>query len=175
MKRNIKFRTMLFLTFFLINAFSVSAGTDYYCDFQVNGIYYKFIQDKPNEVAVSYSNYETGRYGGNYSNYTGSITVPSTVTYNSVTYKVTAVTDHAFDEMYSVTSVSLPYTITSIGDYAFADCTKITYMNLPSSLKSIGAGAFDGCVGLTYITIPSGVETIGSSARLPEPEQYQHS
>lgn len=157
------FRKMLLLTVFLYSNQFVSAK-DYYCDFQVGGIYYQFIDGKPNEVAVSYDNYETGRYGGNYTNYSGNISIPTTVTYNSVTYKVTAVTDHAFYELTSVTSVSLPYTITSIGSYAFADCTKITWMNLPSSLKTIGAGAFNGCIGLTYITIPDGVESIGASA-----------
>ncbi len=164
MKHLISLRTLLFLSVFICNALTASAETDYYCDFTVNGISYKFITGKANEVAVSYSHYETGRYGGNYSNYTGSISIPSTVTYNSVTYKVTAVTGHAFYEMYDLTSVNLPSTITTIGAYAFADCTKMTYINLPSSLKNIDSGAFDGCIGLTYVSIPNGVETIASYA-----------
>jgi len=155
---------ILLLIALLCNTISVSAGTDYYCDFQVNGIFYKFITGKTDEVAVSYDNYETGRYGGNYTNYSGSITVPSTVTYNSKTYTVTAVTDHAFYELSSVTYVSLPSTITSIGSYAFADCTSLYSINLPSSLKTIEAGAFNGCIGLSSISIPDGVTTIGGSA-----------
>ena len=145
--------------------YSTSAiSADYYCDFSVGGIYYQFIPNKPGEVAVSYDNYESGRYGGNYTNYSGYITVPSTVTYNSVTYRVTAVTGHAFYECSSVTYVSLPSTITSIGACAFTDCTSLTGINLPSSLKSIGNSAFNGCIGLNSMDIPSGVETIGASA-----------
>ena len=140
----------------------VFAG-DYYCDFQVDNIYYKFIPERPNEVAVSYHNYETGRYGGNFTNYSGYITVPSSVTYNSVTYKVTAVTDHAFCEC-AVTSVSLPNTITSIGSSAFADCTSLITVNLPSNLKTIGSGAFNGCINFYTIYIPNGVTSIGASA-----------
>ena len=154
--------------FFLLMAFmcctvSVLAG-DYYCDFTVNGIFYKFIPGKTDEVAVSYDNYETGKYGGNYTNYSGFISIPSTVTYNSKTYKVTAVTDHAFYELTSVTSVSLPSTITSIGTYAFADCTSLYSINLPTSLKTIGYGAFNGCIGLSSMNIPNGVTTIDSYA-----------
>ena len=140
--------------FFLLMALmcctiSVLAG-DYYCDFTVNGIFYKFIPGKTDEVAVSYDNYETGKYGGNYTNYSGFISVPSTVTYNSKTYKVT--------------SVSLPSTITSIGAYAFADCTSLYSINLPTSLKTIGYGAFNGCIGLNSMNIPNGVTTIDSYA-----------
>ncbi len=145
---------------------SASAGEDYYYDFEVNGIYYQFISGKSDEVAVSYRNYETGKYGGNYTDYSGYINIPSTVTYNSVTYKVTAVTSHAFDECSSVTSVELPNTITSIGAYAFADCTSLLSINLPNSLTTIGAGAFDGCINLYTLNIPNGVLSIGENAFL---------
>ncbi len=168
MKQFFKFCTVLFLTVFLNSTLSVFAGDYYYCDFSVNGIFYKFIEGKSGEVAVSYEKLGTdiGRYyeDVNYTNYTGSITVPSTVTYNSVTYKVTAVTDHAFYEKSSVTSVTLPNTITSIGSWAFADCTGITWIKLPTSLKSIERGAFDGCIGLTSINLPNGTEIIDDYA-----------
>ena len=85
--------------FMLLLCSNAVSAADYYCDFTLNGIYYLFVPGAPDEVAVSYYNYETGRYGGNYSpNYTGSITIPATVTYESKTYRVTAVSDHAFYE-----------------------------------------------------------------------------
>ena len=138
---------------------SLSALADDYCDFTVNNIHYKFIPNTTNEVAVSYEEYESGRYGGYYSSYSGSVTIPAAVTYNSVTYKVTAVGNGAFAE-HSVTSVNLPNTITSIGRYAFGDCSQLYIVNLPQSIKSIGASAFSGCIALNSITIPNGVQSI---------------
>ena len=139
---------------------TVSAQNYYYCDFEENGIYYQFIFGKLDEVAVSYKQYKDGLYSGNYSpNYSGKIAIPSSVTYNSVTYKVTAVTDYAFYET-GVTSVSLPSTITSIGTYAFTDCYKLSDINLPNDLKSIGTCAFMGCIALSNVTIPNGLISI---------------
>ncbi len=127
---------------------AISASADDWCDFTVDNIHYVFLQGKPDEVAVSYDEYESGRYGGYYNDYSGSITVPATVTYNSVTYKVTAVGNSAFRECPSLTSVSLPNTITSIGAYAFYDCSSLNSVNIPQTVTRIGAGAFKGCVSL---------------------------
>lgn len=156
-------RGFLLLTLFLSTSLSANAA-DYYCDFSVNGIYYQFISGKPDEVAVSYDNYETGKYGGNWTNYSGHITVPSTVTYNSVTYKVTAVTGHAFFDCSELQSVSLPNSITSIGYAAFADCPSLSWIELPNNLKEIGTCAFQGCINLRSITVPGSVYSIGAKA-----------
>ena len=60
------------------------------------------------------------------SDFSGALTIPETVTYNGVTYTVTAVGDESFDadglENFSLTSVVIPNTVTSIGWYAFCDC-----------------------------------------------------
>ena len=157
-KKNLRELFLLVLFF----CYGFVSATDHYCDFEVNGIFYQFISGKPDEVAVSYDNYETGKYGGNYTNYTGSITVPATVVYHSKTYKVTAVTSHAFSEC-SVTSINLPNTITSIGTSAFLDCNQLFSINLPQTVTNIGASAFNGCVSLLSINIPSGVKQINSS------------
>lgn len=151
-----------FLLLFLLCCVKASAGTDYYCDFSENGIYYLYVNGTTNEVAVSYNNYETGRYGGNYTNYTGIITVPSTVTHEGKTYTVTAVSSHAFQEC-PVTQVNLPNTIKTIGNSAFLDCYQLTYINLPQSITIIGDDAFNGCTALSSVTLPNGLKTIGSS------------
>lgn len=156
-------RCLTLLTAMLTSGFLAYAGTEYECDFSVNGIYYQYIPGKTNEVAVSYNYYETGRYGGNYTNYTGSVNVPATVVYNSVTYKVTAVSDHAFQEC-AVTSVSLPNTITSIGASAFLDCTQLYSVSMPQNLEFIGASAFNGCIALSTVSLPSRLTTISASA-----------
>jgi len=139
-----------------------SAG-DYYCDFTVGGLYYLYIAGTDDEVAVSYNNYETGRYGGNYTNYSGYISVPSTVTYEGKVYRVTAVSDHCFQDC-SVTTVILPSTVKSIGTSAFLDCYQLTYVTLPQSLTKIGTSAFSGCTALQSVTLPKGLIEIGTNA-----------
>lgn len=150
---------------FLISLYCgvVLAGEDYYCDFSVNGIYYQFVSGTTDEVAVSYDNYESGKYGGNYTNYSGYISVPSTVNYQGKTYKVTAVSSHAFQEC-AVTTVILPSTIKSIGYAAFSDCYQLTSVNLPSSVTKIENYAFDGCVALGNVTLPTALKEIGYHA-----------
>lgn len=155
-------RGSVFFLFFVL-CITAFAGTDYYCDFSVNGIYYQYISGTTDEVAVSYDNYETGRYGGNYTNYSGYVSVPATVTYNGKTYKVTAVSDHAFQEC-SVTTVNLPSTIKSIGYAAFIDCYQLTSVNLPSSITIIRDNAFNGCTVLGNVTLPAALKSIGASA-----------
>ena len=57
-------------------------------DFSVNGIYYNILTDKINEVAVTYRGSSYGSYSNEYS---GSITIPASVTYNGTTYSVTSI------------------------------------------------------------------------------------
>ena len=154
-------RGWLFLV--IIVCSGLSAWADDYCDFTVNNIHYKFIPNTTNEVAVSYREYESGRYGGYYSNYTGSVTIPAAVSYNSVTYKVTAILSGAFIGRNTLTSVYLPNTITSIGNNAFGDCSQLYSVNIPSSVTSIGASDFNGCVSLGSINIPNGITSIQSN------------
>ena len=69
--------------------------------------------------------------------YQGKLTIPKTVTYNDVTYTVTAIGEESFDayvgegldiEPLLITKVTIPSTVTSIGDYAFDACSSITAM-----------------------------------------------
>ena len=160
--RYLKSMSRLLLVVALLSP-SLSALADSFCDFTVNNVHYKFKKGTTDEVIVSYEEYESGRYGGYYSNYTGIVTIPATVTYNSVTYKVTAVGYGAFAECNNLTSVNLPSTITSIDAYAFGNCQKLTSVNVPPTVTSIGQGAFNGCVALYSVNIPKGVKNIEPS------------
>ncbi len=51
-------------------------------------------------------------------NYSGAIIIPEEVN----GYKVTSISDHAFYNCSSLTSVIIPNSVESIGDYAFSDC-----------------------------------------------------
>jgi len=92
--------------------------------------------------------------------YSGSVTIPSSVTYNGNTYTVTSIGDDAFSYCISLTSVSIPEGITSIGVRAFNACSNCTSINLPYTLTSIGTYAFAAC-GMSSVTIPKGVTSMG--------------
>jgi hypothetical protein len=126
--------------------------------------------------------------------YTGVVTIPSSITYNSITYSVTSVGDDAFWNCVECTKVILPTTITSIDSFAFAgddagystvtvnievnlkntNCINIgdsAFQNnlspniiIGDKVQNIGNSAFYNCTGLTSITIPNSVTSIGSSA-----------
>ena len=93
--------------------------------------------------------------------YKGSITIPSTVRYESKQYSVTSIGEHAFDNCSGLTSITIPNGVTSIGNDAFNDCHGLTSITIPSGVTSIGSYAFNGCSGLKLITIPSSVTSIG--------------
>ena len=130
-------------------------------DFEVNGIYYKILTDKTNEVEVTYRGSSYSDYNNEYS---GSVTIPATVTYNGTTYSITSIGVVAFASCSSLTSVTIPNSVTSIGNEAFRYCEGLISVTIGNSVTSIGWGAFYGCSGLTSVTIPNSVTSIGDFA-----------
>ena len=126
--------------------------------FEVDGIYYNILTDKTNEVEVTYRGSTSSSYSNEYS---GSVTIPSTVTYNGTTYSVTSIGESAFESCNSLISVDIPYGVTVIKDWAFFECTSLISVNIPSSITTIGDYAFNICYSLTSITIPSSVASMG--------------
>ena len=130
-------------------------------DFEVGGIYYNIIDDTNKTVAVKYR----GNLSSDYSNeYTGSVVIPESVTYDGTTYSVTSIGSYAFNNCTRLASITIPNSVTSIGERSFSGCTGLTSIVIPNSVTSIGNGAFEGCTGLTIITIPNSVTSIGYSA-----------
>ena len=70
-------------------------------DFEVNGIYYNI---NGNEATVTYQ----GSYAGQYNEYSGAIVIPETVTNDGITYAVTSIGEHAFENCSDMTSLELP-------------------------------------------------------------------
>ena len=136
------------LLIFTLCALSICAH-----DFEVDGIYYTILTNKTNEVKVTYR----GEYSSSFNEYTGSVTIPSSVTYNGTNYHVTSIGGYAFAYCEGLTSISIPNSVTSIRDYAFAYCEGLTSITIPNSVTSIGDYAFSGCSGFTYLTIPGSV------------------
>ena len=103
-------------------------------DFEVDGIFYGITDAENHTVAVTFS-------GNSYSEvadeYTGSVVIPSTVTYEDVTYSVTAVAESAF-----------------------RDCAGLTYLFIPNSIVNVGNYAFNGCAALRELYIEDGEELL---------------
>ena len=140
--------------FTLLLAVAASVGTMFAEAVQIGNLYYYL--DATNHTAeVTYP------YDGIYS---GDIIIPSSVTYNSVSYSVTSIGDYAFEHCTGLTSVTIPNSVTSIGKNAFWGCTGLTSVTIPNSVTSIGESAFEYCRGLTSLTIGNSVTSIGEEA-----------
>ena len=148
----------LLSTLFL--ALVASIGITNASNTSVGGIYYDF-NSSTKTATVTYCGRSFDSY---YDEYSGSIVIPSSVTYNGITYSVTSIGNCAFGGCYSLTSVTIPNSVTSIGEYAFADCSSLTSVTIGNSVTSIGNCAFGGCYSLTSITIPNSVTSIGTHA-----------
>ena len=126
--------------------------------FKVDGIYYNITSAEDMTVEVTYRGYTYGDYNNEYS---GTVTIPESVSYNEKTYSVTSIGNWAFAECSGLTSVTIPNGVKSIGNNAFYCCSGLTSVTIPNSVTSIGDYAFDECSGLTSITIPNSVTSIG--------------
>ena len=66
----------------------------------------------------------------------GSIKIPSAVTYKGTSYSVTSIGDSAFRGCISLTSIEIPAGVKSIGLYAFSGCSSLTIYCEASSKPS---------------------------------------
>ena len=141
-------------------AIVASVGTVWPSDTSVDGIWYDFdATTQTASVTFRSSSYDS------YSNeYTGSVVIPASVTYNDVTYSVTSIGSSAFGGCRSLTSVTIPNSVTSIGEGAFRSCSGLTSIEIPNSVTSIRNYAFYYCSSLTSIEIPNSVTSIESDA-----------
>ena len=120
---------------------------------KINGIYYEL--DASSKTASVTSGDDK---------YSGEVVIPSTVSYEGVTYSVTSIGNYAFSSCSGLISVTIPNSVTSIGNYAFFCCSGLMSVIIPNSLKIIEYDAFEECSSLTSIEIPNSVTSIESSA-----------
>ncbi len=90
----------------------------------------------------------------------GSVIIPSTA--NGM--PVVGISDNAFYNKSTITSVYIPSSVISIGNSAFYNCNHLFGLYISSGVFLIGNLAFNGCSVLTSITIPSSVTSIGDYA-----------
>lgn len=109
----------------------------------IDGIYYNLIPKMKQAEVTNVS--------GNY--YSGTVEIPSTVTYEDVEYTVTTIKTSAFLWCENLKSVTIPNTVTTIGESAFYKCTGLNFVKLGTGVKSIGADAFSGDLRISTVTI----------------------
>jgi len=121
---------------------------------EIDGIYYELSGTEATLVAKP----------NGYAYYSGSVTIPSSVLYESTYYSVTSIDNGAFLDCTGLTSVTIPSSVTSIGNNAFYGCNNLSSMTIPNSVTSIGNQVFYGCTRLYLVTIPNSVTSIGMEA-----------
>ncbi len=83
--------------------------------------------------------------------------IPSAVTIDGVTYKVTAIGDNAFKNCKKLTSVTIGTNVSRIGKKAFNGCKNLKSVKINSkklTKKSIGTNAFKGISSKAVIKVP---------------------
>ena len=123
-------------------------------DCEVDGIFYNRISANELEVANKVFSDQ------NRTAYSGSVTIPSTVTYNGKSFNVVSIGDFAFRDCTSLTAITIPTSIRSIKNYAFYNCSQLSAITIPDSVGEIGEGAFEGCASVTQILLPEGLPSI---------------
>ena len=108
---------------------------------EINGIWYNLVS-KAKQAEVTYKG---DSYDSYYDEYSGSINIPATVTYDGVAYSVTSIGESAFEDCSSLTAITLPASVTSIGGIAFNGCESLTdvYCNA-EEIPHTSTNAFSG-------------------------------
>lgn len=119
----------------------------------IEGVYYNLVTTSKTATVTN---------GG--TAYTGAVTIPATVTWEDITYDVTAISMEAFKNCTGLTSISFPSSVSTISDQAFYGCSGLTSVTIPDGVTSIGNEAFRYCSNLATVVIGDDVKTIGNNA-----------
>lgn len=88
-----------------------------------------------------------------YNNYSGSVTIPATITTGGKSYSVTEVGDNAFRNCSSLQQVTLGDKVMAIGSRAFLGCSNLKSIIIVPSVTRIRDYAFADCSQLRQVTI----------------------
>ena len=113
------------------------------------------LKDKKNEVSYRVLAQDRVEYYKADNKETTKITIPSVVSMDGVKFKVTDISDNAFNGCKKLKSVTIGKSVTTIGNKAFSKCTSLKKITIPAGVAKIGKKAFYGCKKLKTITIKS--------------------
>ena len=112
-------KKLLSLCLLLLTAIAGWAQTE----FTVGNFTYTVTDEVNHYVAIAKADEAT---------FTSALVIPSSVTYDAVTYTVTSVGASGFYET-GITSVTIPSSVLTIGDYAFQNCNSMTSITIADS------------------------------------------
>lgn len=90
-----------------------------------------------------------------------SVTVPATITHETVTYDVNTINFYAFSGCSKLSSITIPNSVTSIGEYAFNNCSSLETVEIPEGVTKLNGNVFFGCSNLTKVNIPATLTSVG--------------
>lgn len=129
-----------------------SVGSTYIYVTLDNGNYarvYVTVNDQLEYYILS-STYKTAGVKANSKGWcSGTVTIPSTVKIDGVTYTVTEIGLDAFNKCSEITSVTIPNSVTEIGFRAFSGCSGLKSIKIGDQVSFIDSYAFQSCDGLT--------------------------
>ncbi len=110
---------------------------------------YYYIFDSSAFVTYPGSSWDNAYLG--YSKPTGILIIPDSVENNGITCPVKNISQYAFYECVSLTSVTIPNTVTYIGDGVFYNCSGLLSVIIGNSVTTISPSTFGGCNNLISI------------------------
>lgn len=121
----------------------VKKGTE----FEVNGLKYKVLAAGNKKTVACIGVKNAGK----------KLTIPATVTYQNMVFKVTVIEKKAFFGEKKLTKIILGKNITEIGSKAFAQCKKLKELTIKSAvLKKAGKGVLTGVSSKLKLKAPKG-------------------
>lgn len=119
----------------------------------INGMKYSYITGEDETTLTD---------GRDRANDIGTLTIPSSISIDGITYNVTTIADNAFRNAFMLEKVVIPEGVKSIGNDAFSLCYSLTDVELPSTIEHIGSKAFYGNSTLmkviSNIEVPSDID-----------------
>ena len=132
----------------VIGETSFMVGDYFYAD--INGMIFSCEVIDMDSPAIMVFAYEC-----NSTDYT-SLTIPETITFNNVSFSVTAIGDRCFERLDNLESVTIPSSVTNIGWSSFAYCSNLTTITCNAATPPDIYYSFSGIAPNPILYVPEG-------------------